>query len=435
MSLYGSLFTGISGLNAMSAALSATSNNIANVNTIGYKADSAIFSTLLTTNGDPRAFASGGVNANKVQGVSQQGLIQNASSSTDLAISGAGFFTVATTPTPSSTSTQTLYTRSGAFLPDANGFLKNTSGLYLMGWQLDNQGNLPTNRAALVPINLNALTGTAQPTTQMNLHINLQSSNGIAAAYNPGDMATGTVTPDFSRTIQVYDTQGGAQQLEVDFVKTAANQWNYEIQYGGNAANVTAANPIASGVLTFNTDGSLAQINGGVTSPTITIPFNTATSGLNPQNVTINFGSPGQITGVTQFDSPSTLISSGVDGALFGGLTGVQVDDTGKVIAVFDNGVNRSVYQLPLATFQNPNGLTAINGNAYQQSNDSGVPSLVVAKTAGSGAIASSALEASTVDLATEFTNLITTQRAYSASAKIITTADDMLQELMQVKR
>lgn len=435
MSLYGSLFTGISGLNAMSAALSATSNNIANVNTIGYKADSAIFSTLLTTNGDPRAFASGGVNANKVQGVSQQGLIQNAASSTDLAISGAGFFTVATTPTPSSTSTQTLYTRSGAFLPDANGFLKNTSNLYLMGWQLDSQGNLPTNRAALVPINLNALTGTAQPTTQMNLHINLQSSNGIAAAYNPGDMASGTVTPDFSRTIQVYDTQGGAQQLEVDFVKTAANQWNYEIQYAGNAANVTGTNPIASGVLTFNTDGSLAQINGGTTSPTVTIPFNTATSGLNPQNVTINFGSPGQITGVTQFDSPSTLISSGVDGALFGGLTGVQVDDTGKVIAVFDNGVNRAVYQLPLATFQNPNGLTAINGNAYQQSNDSGVPSLVVAKTAGSGSIASSALEASTVDLATEFTNLITTQRAYSASAKIITTADDMLQELMQVKR
>jgi len=435
MSLYGALFTGISGLNAMSAALSATSNNIANVNTIGYKADSAIFSTLLTTNGDPKQFASGGVTANKLQGVDQQGLIQNASSSTDLAISGDGFFTIATTPTASSTASQTLYTRSGAFEPDNNGYLKNTSGFYLLGWQLDNQGNLPTNRAALVPINLNALTGTAQPTTTMNLHANLASSDTPVATYNPGDMAAGTVTPGFSRTIQVNDTQGGAQQLEVDFVKTAANQWNYEIQYAGPAGNVTSGNPIAQGVLTFNPDGSLFQINGGLTSPTITIPFNTATSGLNPQNITINFGSPGQITGVTQFNSPSTLISSGVDGALFGGLTGVQVNDVGQVIAVFDNGVTRAVYQLPLATFQNPNGLTAVNGNAYQQSNDSGVPSLVVAKTAGSGAIAASALEASTVDLATEFTNLITTQRAYSASARIITTADDMLQELEQIKR
>jgi flagellar hook protein FlgE len=452
MSLYGALFTGISGLDAMSAALSATSNNIANVNTIGYKADSAIFSTLLTTNGDPSSFASGGVAANKVQNIDQQGLIQNAPSSTDLAISGSGFFAVSNTPTASSASGQTLYTRSGAFQPDSNGYLKNTSGLYLLGWQLNTDGSLPTNRADLVPINLNALTGTAQPTTQMDLHANLQSSQALNAAVTGGtydatdpanNMAGGVVTPDFSRTIQVYDTQGGAQQLTVNFLKTAANQWNYEITYAGDPANLDAGGAgagvypqIAAGQVTFNTDGTLATVDGGTTGiAPIQIPFDVTTSGLDPQNINVNFGAPGQIDGITQFDSPSTLISSGVNGALFGGLSGVQVDDTGKVIAVFDNGVTRAVYQLPLATFANPNGLTAVNGNAYQQSNDSGVPSLVVAKTGGAGSISSSALESSTVDLATEFTNLITTQRAYSASARIITTADDMLQELLQIKR
>lgn len=191
-----------------------------------------------------------------------------------------------------------------------------------------------------------------------------------------------------------------------------------------------------SGTLTFDTNGTLLTPTSG--STTLTIPFDGTApgdSGLDPQIINIVFGEVGQIEGITQFDSPSTIISSGVNGALFGGLTGVQVDEEGFVIAVFDNGVQRSVYKLPLATFANPNGLTATSGNSYLQSEDSGEVTLLEANVGGAGSISSASVEASTVDLAKEFTDLITTQRAYSASTRIITTADEMLSELMQIKR
>ncbi len=442
MSLYGALFTGISGLNADSSALSATSNNIANVNTVGYKDDQAQFSTLINSVSNSTTFASGGVQAERQQNVTQQGLIQSSSSSTDLAISGGGFFVVSKTPTPSSGQGQEFFSRAGSFSPDGNGYLRNSAGLYLLGWTLDANGNPPSNPSAIAPINLNDLTGTAQPSTAMDLHANLQSSQPVSAAaatYDPTnpttDMASGAVTPDFQQTVQVYDTQGGAQQVRLAFLKTSANTWDYEFIYDGNPANVTtgAGLPINSGTLTFNSDGTLATPASGTAS--LDLPFDTTASGLAPQHIDVNLGTPGQISGVTQFDSPSAIVSAGVNGALFGGLAGVSVGQDGTVVASFDNGVQRKVYQIPLATFANPDGLTETSLNAYQQSQDSGAVSIKEAGVGGAGSINGSALESSTVDLAKEFTDLITTQRAYSAATRIITTADDMLQELMQVKR
>jgi flagellar hook protein FlgE len=145
-------------------------------------------------------------------------------------------------------------------------------------------------------------------------------------------------------------------------------------------------------------------------------------------------GTVGSSNGVTQFDSASTLTNSTVDGALFGNLTGVTIDKDGFVTANFSNGLSQKIYQLPLATFTNPDGLQAVSGNAYQASGNSGVATVNVANTGGAGSMSSNALEASTVDLATEFTNLITTQRAYEASSKIITTAAQMLDQLMQMQ-
>jgi flagellar hook protein FlgE len=443
MSIYGALFTGISGLNAMSNALSATSNNIANVNTVGYKNDSASFSTLLTTNGSTASFSAGGVQASRLQNVAQQGQIQSAASSTDLAINGNGFFITNTSSDPATNPGQITYTRAGNFQPDGDGILRNSAGLYLMGWQLDSTGNPPANPADLTPINLNNLTGTAQPTTSMALQANLQSSQTAysgSPAYVVGtaDMANGSVTPDFEQPVQFYDGQGGAKQLNLDFLKTGANTWAYEVVYDGTAADVGGNPQVASGTLTFNSDGTLASVTGPSASGgqiTASVPFSSGSTGLADQSIDINFGTPNVVGGTTQFDSPSTITSSGADGALFGGLSGVNVSDDGKVIAVFDNGVQRAVYQLPMATFANPDGLTEANGNAYLQSNESGTARYVAAKTGGAGKFASSALEASTVDLGTEFTNLITTQRAYSASAKIITTADQMLQQLLQIKQ
>jgi flagellar hook protein FlgE len=277
----------------------------------------------------------------------------------------------------------------------------------------------------------------------MTLQANLQASTTPVGAYTVGDMEAGTVTPQFQRTINIYDSQGGSQPLQISYVKTGANAWSYEVSYQGNAANIGGAsnNPIATGDMTFNSDGTLAGITdttGGSSTASadgtvgITIPWD-ASSGLQSQAITLNMGTLNTSNGVTQFDSPSSLSSSTVDGSLFGSLSGVTVDSSGYVTANFSNGLSQKIYKLPIATFSNPNGLTAVSGNAYQASNASGVATINEAGTGGAGAIASSSLEASTVDLATEFTNLITTQRAYQASTRIVTTASDMLDQLLQM--
>ena len=431
MSLYGALFTGVSSLAANSRALGIASNNIANVNTVGYKASQAQFSTMLASTTAAGSFSSGGVRATTQNMINSQGLLQISESPTDLAVNGSGFFVVAESPNSATTSSDLLFTRSGNFSQDATGFLRNSAGYYLLGWQVDDTGNIPSNRNDLTPINLNQLTGTAESTTQVALRANLRASE-TPITYAAGDMTAGTVTPQFERTIEIYDSQGGAQPIRLAFAKTAANTWAYEVIYEGDPANLSSANPIATGTLTFNTDGTLAPPLTG--SATVTIPWSAA-SGLGSQSIDLDFGEAGEPIGVTQYDSTSTLISSTVNGALFGGLSGVRIDEEGYLTALFDNGVQRQVFKLPLATFQNPDGLSAITGNAYLRTDDSGSYTLLEAQTGGAGAIASAALEASTVDLAKEFTDLITTQRAYSAGTRIISTADQMLEELIRIKR
>jgi flagellar hook protein FlgE len=193
---------------------------------------------------------------------------------------------------------------------------------------------------------------------------------------------------------------------------------------------------VANGTVTFNSDGSIANVNGaspasGTTS--LGINWAPATGLASPQNINLNFGTPGQTSGITQFNSASTALNSSVDGEPYGTATGVTVDSNGFVTAQFSNGMSRKVYQVPLATFQNSDGLSAVSGSAYQASTQSGTATVDAPKTGSAGSIQSQALEASTVDLATEFTNLITTQRAYSAAARIVTTADTMLQTLEQL--
>lgn len=433
MSLTGAMMIGVTGLNANSKALSIASSNIANVNTVGYKAGQNNFSTLLADSMGSGDISSQGVISIGTQNVTQQGLLQTTQSPTDLGINGNGFFVVNQL---SDGSGRTLYTRAGNFTPDSNGDLKNAAGFYLMGWPVDLNGNIPTDRNDMSPVNVAGLSGKAQATTEMTVQANLQASTA-AKTYTAGQMASGAVTPDFTRTINVYDSQGGAQPLGISFVKTGANTWAYEVSYQGASANMTGTNPITTGTMTFNSDGTLANANGSATPATgminVTVPWNPATSGLQPQTLSLNMGTVGSSDGLTQFDSPSALVNSSVNGALFGNLTGVNIDSSGFVTAQFSNGLVQKVYKLPIATFSNPNGLGAVSGNAYAVTNESGNAIVGEANTGGAGSISSSSLEASTVDLAGEFTNLITTQRAYSASARIITTADQMLQRLDQI--
>jgi flagellar hook protein FlgE len=440
MSLYGAIAIGVAGLDANSTALSITSSNIANVNTVGYKADSAQFSSLVDSSAGLGASANAGVVADSSQNFTEQGLLTSTSSATDLAISGQGMFVVTPSTVPAGgTPTDVEYTRAGNFTPDASGNLVNAAGNYLLGWQLDSAGNPPTDPSNLSMINVNSLQGQAQPSTTATLQANLQASAAIDGTYTPGDMTAGNVTPDFQRTVDVFDSQGGTQPLQMSFIKTGANTWSYEVSYTGTASNIGGAgnNPIATGTMSFNSDGTLATADTSSATPTgdisVTIPW-AASSGLQPQTLSFDMGTPGSASGFTQFDAPSTLASSTVDGAPFGSVTGVSIGKDGVVTAQFSNGLSKNVFEIPVATFPNVDGLAEQNGNAFSATSESGTPVLNGATTGSAGSIMSGDLENSTVDLATEFTNLITTQRAYSASSRIVTTASQMLDQLMQMQ-
>jgi flagellar hook protein FlgE len=431
MSLYGALNIGVAGLAANSAALSATSSNIANVNTVGYKTQNANFETFLNTSGLV-GNASAGVSAVISQDVATQGLPTSTSSPTDMSISGAGFFVVSTGIGAGATQ---QFTRAGSFAPDENGNLKNAAGLFLMGYPLDSLGNVPTNTSSLSLVNISSLSGKASPTDHLGIQANLQSSATAVGTYTTGQMTAGTVTPDFQRTINVYDSLGGSQPLTFSFVKTGANAWAYETSYAGAAANLSSANPISTGTVTFNSDGTLKNVNGASPASgtmSLTIPW-AASTGLVPQPITVDLGAVNGTSGMTQFDAASTLNGTSPNGSPFGAITGVQVAKDGTVTALFSNGLSQNVYKIPIATFTNPDGLGQTNGNAYIATKSSGAASVNLASTGAAGSITAQSLEGSTVDLALEFTNLITTQRAYSASARIITTADQMLQQLEQL--
>lgn len=429
MSLYGAMNIGVAGLAANSAALSVTSSNIANVNTVGYKGSSANFMTFLNAANGIGNSGSAGVGMRASQNVNMQGLPINTGSATDMSITGNGFFVVASNP--SATATQ-AYTRAGNFVPDNEGNLVNAAGFYLLGYKLDASGNAPTDTTQMELINISNLSGTAQQSSTLSLKANLQASTAATPGYAAGDMSAGNVTPDFQRTVNVYDSQGGTQPVNFAFVKTGPNSWAYEAGYAGNAANITGANPIAQGTVSFNTDGTLANVDGASpasSAMTLNIPW-AASSGLSAQSVNVDFGTLGGTAGLTQYDTPSVLNGVTTNGSAFGSVTGVAIAKDGTVTAQFSNGLSQDVYKVPLATFTNPNGLGQVSGNAYHATKESGAANVNLANSGSAGAIQNQSLEGSTVDLASEFTNLITTQRAYSASARIITTADQMLQQL-----
>lgn len=433
MSLYSALYAGVSGLSAQSSAMATVADNITNINTIGYKGIETQFRSLVTDGRASSAYSAGGVAAAPHALISKQGLLQASSSTTDLGIDGAGFFV---TRTGTAASDGVVFTRAGSFRPDEEGFLRNSSGYYLQGWRLDTLGNYTNtgNLGALEPVRVAELTGTATPTTKIQMRANLQSTTPVfAGAYVAGNMATGAVAPSFNRTVEVYDAQGGAHRLNLSFVKTAANVWQAEI-YADPAADVTAANGLlASGTVRFNPDGSLDKAG---SSAAMFGSLNiTWTNSAGSEPVALDFGSDGGLDGLTQFGSESAMISSSVNGGLLGNVASVEVSKSGRVSAIFEDGTARALYQLPIATFPNPDGLTRLPGNGFAISDDSGSSALNEPGVLGAGGISSGTLEGSNVDLAQEFTNMIRFQRAYSASSKIITTVDDMLQEVSNLKR
>lgn len=446
MSIFGAMESSVSGLRAQSSALGMISDNISNVNTVGYKETRAAFSTLVTESATKTSFDPGGVRARPLQQVDKQGLLQSSDSNTDVAISGNGFFVVNESANPG-VGDDYMFTRAGQFRTDKDGNLVNSADFYLQGWPIDAQGNLPAAQESLnslETVNISGLSGLPRATDSIELGANLP--------------ATDAATTQHSITVQSFDSLGTAHNLDFTFEKTAnPNEWTVTVDQphlssdpsgapSGQFEDSTGAliNQVQA-TMTFASDGSVQSIttttaNADITNLRIDYGENSGVgnaTGATTTDVSVDLGNPGanEFDALTQFDSDFAVNEINQNGLRFGNFTGVSIDEEGIVTAIFDNGRRRDLAQLPVATFNNPNALEARTGNAFLRSDESGEPLLNEAGVGGAGSIAPSALEGSTVDLATEFTDMITTQRAYSAATRIVTTSDEMLQELTQTAR
>ena len=473
MSINSAMLAGVSGLKANSAALAALSDNIANVNTVGYKRSQVDFQTMVT-GGSAGGYSAGGVLAHARHYVTQEGLLQRTNSSTDLGISGQGFFVTTEQAEDLTAADARLFTRAGSFSVDTLGYLRNSAGLFLQGWIANTEGEItvdPSDLTRLNSINVGAVGGAAEPTTRVSLNANLLSSQAVSPEFPTYDALTNSmamydaetgagVRPDFEMQIPVSDSKGGKRTLAISFLKTdVPNQWLAEIRAVPASDVVTgtglANGQIRTGLVAFTQDGRLDIAAMQAMGSSALFP--------DPENATLTFGgsdaaAPGagavnwapslgvddqQVSfsldtaagGLTQYDSQSVVQAVITNGTAFGNLTNIEINEEGFVTAIFDNGVTRRIAQVAIATFPSPDNLISVNGNAFRVSQGSGTYNLKAPGTGGAGMIAPNQLEASTVDLSAEFTGLITTQRAYSASSKIITTADEMLEELIRVKR
>lgn len=464
MSVNSALLAGVQGLAANSAALAAISDNIVNVNTVGYKRNQTNFSDIVTAQAVKGRYSAGGVQAVNHKMINQQGQLQSSTSSTDLGISGEGFFVVSSKSGALAPADERLFTRAGSFSVDENGYLINDANYYLLGWPIGADGSLntsPTDISKLQQINVRNLGGVVSPTTKVEINGNLNSDTPFsgATAYAAGDMATyaadptdpAAVKPDYTIETQVVDSLGNKHTVAISFLKkdstttpADANTWFAEV-YAVPADDIEGGAVISSGDVKFTSDGKLdptgTTLFGGANDFTIDIgasgsgatPAWAESLGINGQSVTFDLTSANG--GLTQLGGASTVDTINANGATLGNVVGVQVGETGVLSVIFDNNEVRDIAQIALATFVNPNGLLPVSGDAFRASIYSGDFVLKRPGEGNAGLVAGASLESSTVDLAAEFTSLITTQRAYSASSKIITTADQMLEELINIKR
>ena len=448
MSLFGSLFSGVSGLTAQSRAMGMISDNVSNVNTVAYKGASAQFQTLVTRSAASSAFTPGGVRSGTSYDIGAQGLIQASTSPTDVAIDGNGFFVVNDQP---GTDGAQLYTRAGNFEPDFLGNLRNGAGFYLQGWTLDADEEV-INVNQLETVNIRQISGLATATTGVEIGANLDANQAPhAGAYAAGDLAARAalgagngVQPHFTRDLQVFDSLGRSHNITAAFLKDpAANTWRIEL-YSEVGEVEAASHPnglMASGEVTFNGDGTLATTSltpvypgTAVAGDPVGVDWNDV-GGSFDSSLTFDLGSLDSSDGLSQFDSPFNVAFVSQNGAEVGELNGVSINEEGFVVASFTNGEQKKLYKLPVATFANPAALTPRSGNVYAQNEASGAFNLRYAGFGSAGKIAPSSLESANVDLAEEFTKMIVTQRAYSANARVISTTDEMLDELVRISR
>ncbi len=425
MSLSAALSTAVSGLTAQSRALSALSENIANSSTTAYKTTDVYFQALVS-GGKGSSTSTSAVTAKSSQAMSVQGTVTSTSVATNVAIQDAGFFVV--TNEPGAAASEDMYTRNGSFETNADGYLINTEGFYLMGWPTDADGNVLASNTndltGLSAINLSSIGGTAKATTEIEMSANV-----------PADAAVGAA---LTTSMQMIDSLGVSHTVGQTWTKTADNTWSLTLSDPVLTSDgVTQSGTISGGPYTvvFNTDGSLGSV-----TPALDFSVTGFSSGAADSAVTLDIGEVGGTDGVTQYASTSSTIGledvqTEQDGALYGELSGISIDSDGLVTANFDNGISLAIYQIPIATFSNPNGLTLVSGTTYDENSAAGQVHLNLPGEGGAGSLVASALEGSTTDIATEFNKMIIAQQAYSAASQVVSSAGDMFDSLIQAVR
>ncbi|MBH5368526.1 flagellar hook protein FlgE [Bradyrhizobium glycinis] len=409
MSLYGVMRTGVSGMNAQSNKLSTVSDNIANVNTTGYKRASTEFSSLILKSGSGN-YDSGAVETTVRYAISDPGNYHFTTSTTDLAVQGNGFFVV------QDANGNNFLTRAGAFVPDETGNLVNTAGFQLMGYNIAN-GAVPNVAAngfgGLQVINVNQMALQAAPSTRATVAANLDpSATAIAAPAGPANYTSKT-------SMVTYDNIGNAVTLDVYAAKTGANTWDIQVYNGATA--LTTPGPATTFTFDVTATGKGRLAAASPTALSVAIPGGSAAFNIDMSAMT-------QVAAA--FDFKAT-----VDGNAPSAVEKVNIDDKGIVTAVLKNGTTLPSFQIALATVPSPDHLTPEVGNVYSPNLESGNVQVGLAGQGGLGTVKSGALEDSNVDLADELTSMIEAQRGFTANSKSFQTGADLLDVVVNLKR
>ncbi|WDI31526.1 flagellar hook-basal body complex protein [Hyphococcus flavus] len=434
MGISSSLNAGVMGLAVNSVKLGTISDNIANSQTYGYKRAESEFADMVLrqTSGD---YSAGGVRAMTYRDAGAQGALVTTSNSTDISISGRGMLPVTDVGGVNSSANDRslMLASTGSFFTDEQGYLKTLSGLYLMGWPADINGNVaspPRDSAiALEPVRVNLNQFAAAPTTQIQLGVNLPATETEAGA-------AGT---SYNLPIEYFDTLGRSQTLQLDFTPTvpasgSSNEWTVEVYDEAGDPSVV----IATFTVAFDDSvaggGSLATVTPGAgaayDATTGNLTFSTASS-----PVDMYIGRTGEPSALTQLSGSFAPLSVTKDGAPIGNLSSIEIDERGFLQAIYETGFRRTIYQIPVADVPNFKGLNAVGNSAFTVTQDSGDVYFWDAGDGPAGLTIGFALTESTTDIASELTDLIQTQRAYSSNAKIIQTVDEMLQETTDIIR
>jgi flagellar hook protein FlgE len=429
----GSFSAGLSGLNANAVYLSVIGNNLANINTIGFKSSAVTFMDLVSqTVGGAAANPMQvglGVVTGSISPVFSQGAIENTREATNVAIQGGGFFVVRGTE-------GNAYTRAGNFSFDSNGTLVTPDGYKVQGWTAtDAAGNIVSTGTpgdvTVPPGVLRAPQATSSFYTRTNLDANA------------------AVNSTFTTSVQVYDALGKSHLSTVTYTKTGAGAWSYAMTVdGGEVAGGTAGTPftLMAGSLTFNATGQLtgvtptAPATGGGALPgdaVMDITFTTPawTNGAAANTLTWDLTDANNVSSLTGFAAQSATSSISQNGSAAGMIDNITILPDGVIQATFGAGQTVAVGQLAMASFNNPKGLVKLGSNRYGESQSAGIPNIGTAGTGGRGTLIGSALEQSNVDIAQEFTQMILAQRGYQANSKTITVSDELLVDTLALKR